>query len=287
MDTMLVLESAAMACTQRSPVPALERALTVLEVLAQSNRGFTVSELSRRLSLPKSSTHLILTTLERRGYLQKEKRTRRYRFGRKLATLSRTAVEHLEIAEEARPFLQSLMHKTGYCVHMAVLDENEAIMIEKVNAPGRHRITTTWVGQRVPAHCTGIGKAMIAYLTQKDFDRHIGSKTLWRYNQHTITSVRRLKEDLSGTRERGYSVSSEESQIGFRGIGAPILDRTGKVVAGISIDCTILQMPDDLVSVLGEVVRQTAAAISTYLNLAQGKFLPPVFSDEAASAPQA
>ncbi len=246
-------------------MPALERALTVLEMMVQSNRGYTLSEVSRKLLLPKSSTYLILTTLERRGYLQKDSHSRRYRLGLKLVSLSRTAMEHLQLQEEARPFLQSLMHKTGFCAHMAVLEENEAVIIEKINAPGPHRIATTWPGQRVPAHCTGIGKAMIAYVSNEVFDRQISSKTLWKYNKNTIILMRKLKQDLEDTKKRGYSVSNEESQIGFRGIGAPVFDVTSKVVAGISIDGTVLEIPTELVPSLGRVVQQTAAAISAYL----------------------
>ncbi len=246
-------------------MPALDRALSVLELMVQSNRGFTLSEVSRKLVLPKSSTYLILTALERRGYLQKDSHSRRYRLGLKLVSLSRTAMEHLQLREEARPFLQSLMHKTRFCAHMAVLEENEAIIIEKINAPGTRRITTTWPGQRVPAHCTGIGKAMIAYVSNEVFDRQISSKTLWKYNKNTIILMRKLKQDLEDTKKRGYSVSNEESQIGFRGIGAPVFDVTGKVVAGISIDGTVLEIPTELVPRLGRVVQRTAAAISVYL----------------------
>jgi DNA-binding IclR family transcriptional regulator len=253
-------------------VPAIERALTVLETIAQWNRGFTLSELCRRLSLPKSSMSLILGTLEHRGYLQKERHTRKYRFGPKLVGLSRSATEHLEFAEEARPFLQSLMEKTGFCVHLAILDGNEAIMIEKVNAPGRNRITTTWPGQRVPAHCTGIGKAMIAFLSEEDFQRQIASRGLWKYNENTITSIEKLKQEMEHTRHRGYSVSNEESQIGFRGIGGPVLDTAGKVIAGISIDGRVAELSADLIPALGKVVKQTAATISAYL--AHGKIFP-------------
>lgn len=246
-------------------MPALERGLSVLEMMVKSSRGVTLSEVSRKLALPKSSTHLILTTLERRGYLQKDNHTRRYRLGLKLVGLSRTAIEHLQLREEAWPFLQSLMHKTGFCAHLAVLEGNEAILIKKVNAPGPYRITTTWAGQRVPAHCTGIGKAMIAHLSNSEFDRHIGSTTLWKYNKNTIILMSKLKKDLRETRERGYSVSNEESQIGFRGIGAPVFDPTGKVVAGISVDGSALAIPAEVVPSLGRVVQQTAAAISAYL----------------------
>lgn len=85
-------------------MPSIERALTVLEFLAHSRRGFSISEMSRRLGIPKSSTHLILTTLERRGFLQKNTQTSRYCFGLQLLSLSRSALENLDLREEAKPF---------------------------------------------------------------------------------------------------------------------------------------------------------------------------------------
>src|SRR5215472_17092606 len=125
-----------MAVSKAYSVPSIERALTVLEFLAQSRRGYSISELSRRLGIPKSSTHLILTTLERRGFLQKNSQTGRYCFGLQLVSLSRSALENLDLREEAKPFLQSLMQETGLTVHLAVLERNEAVIIEKVEGPG-------------------------------------------------------------------------------------------------------------------------------------------------------
>jgi len=247
-------------------VPSVGRALSVLELLGQFHHGLTLSQVSQRLALPKSSTYMIMTTLERRGYLQKDNRNGRFRFGLKLVSLSWGALESLELAEEAKPFLQSLMQKTGLTVHMAVLEGNEAVIIDKIDAPGPNRITTTWVGRRVGAHCTGIGKAMIAFLPEEEFRRQIGGKALWKYNQNTITSVGKLKHALASIRSQGYAVSNEEAQIGYRGIGAPIFDGTGQMVAGISVDGTIDRISPDLVPALAQQVRQTAAAISSYLS---------------------
>src|ERR1039458_9295308 len=89
-------------------VPSLERALSILQCLGHSKRGFSISEIGRRLKIPKSSAHLILTTLERRGFLQKNTQTGRYHFGLQLVKISRSALENLDLREEAGPFLRSL-----------------------------------------------------------------------------------------------------------------------------------------------------------------------------------
>ena len=106
---------------------AIDRALNVLECLSQSRKGYSVSELSRRLALPKSSVHLILRTLERRGYLQKQSAGGRYKFGMKLIALSRTALDGVELRDEARPALAALAQRTGLTVHMGVLERSASV----------------------------------------------------------------------------------------------------------------------------------------------------------------
>src|SRR5690349_6347926 len=99
----------AMGSPKAYSVPSIDRALSVLECLGQSKRGFSISEIGRRLRIPKSSAHLILATLQRRGFLQKNTQTGRYHFGLQLISLSRSALENLDLREEAKPFLRSLM----------------------------------------------------------------------------------------------------------------------------------------------------------------------------------
>lgn len=225
----------------------------------------SLSEISKALSLPKSSTSMILRTFVRRGYLQKNPYTGIYHFGLKLLTISRSALEKLELSGDVKPFLLFLMQKTGLTVHMAVLEDNEAVIVEKIDVPGPNRITTTCVGQRVSAHCTGIGKALLALLSDEQLDQALQGRALWRYNQKTICSLQELKTQFSGIRRRGYSLSDEESQLGFRGIGAPILDRSGNVIAAISVDGRTSEIPLSQVPHLGSIMRRTAKAISLHV----------------------
>ncbi|MDW8256437.1 MAG: IclR family transcriptional regulator, partial [Acidobacteriota bacterium] len=229
-----------MAAVKTQSVPAVERALTLLEVLAESKRGYTLSELARLLRLPRSSTHCLLLTLERRGYLHRNEQTGRYMFGLKLLGLANKALSRIELRERAAPYLQALMQQTGLTVHLAILDRGEAVLVEKVEPPGLLRLAT-WIGKRMDIHCTGVGKALLAYLPEEEIERLIRERGLPRHNENTIASPKRLREELARIRAQGYSLDDEEDEVGLRCLGAPIFDHTGRVVASISVAGTIAQ----------------------------------------------
>ncbi len=245
-------------------VPALERALTVLECLAQSRKGYSVSELSRRLALPKSSVHLILRTLERRGYLQKQATGGRYRFGMKLIALSRTALDGVELRDEARPALASLVQRTGLTVHMGVLERSEIVIIERLESAGPVRVVS-WVGRRMNVNSTAIGKALIAFLPESEFEAQIRPTQLARPNDRTIATMSALKRELDRVRQQGYALCDEEDEIGVRCVGAPILNRHGHAIAAISVAGTTVQIPPERIAELGAVVRDTAAEITAHI----------------------
>ncbi len=245
-------------------VPAVERALTMLELLAKSKSGISISEMSRKLSLPKSSIHLIMTTLERRGYLQKNPQSRKYQFGLKMFSLSRIAVENLEIRDEARPYLISLMKKTGLTVHMGVLEWGEVVIIEKIDTPSMIKVAT-WVGRRMDVNCTGVGKALLAFMTEEDLDNFIKMTKFTKHNQKSISSMNKLKKELERIREQGYSFDDEEDEIGLRCIGAPIYDSSQKVIAAISVAGTTSQIESSRVQVIAKVVMETGRTISAQL----------------------
>src|SRR5438034_3029839 len=214
-------------------VPSIERALSVLQCLGLSKRGFSISEIGRRLKIPKSSAHLILTTLERRGFLQRNTQTGRYHFGLQLVSLSRSALENLDLREEAKPFLRSLMQESGLTVHMAVLERDEAVIIEKVEAPGLVRLAS-WIGRRLDVNCTGVGKVLMAFLPNDDLDHLLGTKAFARHNSRTIISKGALKREFMTVRQLGFAVDNEEDEPGVCCIGAPVFDEKGMAVAAIS-----------------------------------------------------
>jgi DNA-binding IclR family transcriptional regulator len=242
-------------------VPSIERALSVLECLARAKRGFSLSEIGRRLRIPKSSAHLILSTLERRGFLQRNTKTNRYCFGLQLVSLSRSALENLDLREEAKPFLCSLMQESGFTVHMAVLERDEAVIIEKVEAPGLVRLAS-WVGRRLDVNCSGVGKALLAFLPDDELDCLLRTKDFARHNSRTIISTTILRRELILVRQAGYALDNEEDEPGVRCIGAPVFDEKGKAVAAISIAGVASQIGIDRVPVLARLVTRAAGRIS-------------------------
>ncbi len=245
-------------------VPALERAFSALELLAASKSGLSLPELSRQLELPKSSMHSLLLTMERRGYLHRNLKTNRYLFGLKLFSLANMALAGLELREKAAPFLRALSGRTRLTVHLAMLDRNEAVLIEKMEPPAVYKLAT-WLGKRMDVHCTAVGKAMIAYLEEPELDELIRTRGLPRHNDNTIATSKRLKEDLAKTRRLGYSLDDEEDEVGYRCIGAPIFDSTSRVIAGISVSASTSHMDSVNPAIIADQVKQCAVSISAIL----------------------
>lgn len=249
-------------------VPSIERALSVLQCLGYSKRGFSTSEIGRRLKIPKSSAHLILSTLERRGFLQKNTQTGKYHFGLQLVSLSRSALENLDLREEARPFLRDLMQESGLTVHMAVLERDEAVIIEKVEAPGLVRLAS-WIGRRLDVNCTGVGKVLMAFLPDDQLEHILRTKALARHNSRTIISAGALRRELTLVRQTGYALDNEEDEPGVCCIGAPVLDENGKAIAAISVAGTTSQIGIARVPVLARQVKRAALEISARLGYAE------------------
>lgn len=242
-------------------LPSVDRAIGVLEFLACSKRGFSVSEISRNLALPKSSTFLVLATLVNRGYLQKNAETGKYSFGVNLVKLSRKVLENLELRDVAKPFLNSLMKKTGLTVHLAVLADNAAVLVDRA-CPRGSNVGADWIGRTLDINCTGVGKALLAFLSEDQFNQLIKSKSFARHNDNTIVTVRGLKRELARVREQGYALDDEEDEIGLRCIGTPIFDAEQRTVAAVSMAGTTEDIPLERVQTLAATLKQTAAEIS-------------------------
>ena len=215
----------------------------MLECLAQSRRGVTLSQLARKLNLPRSTGHALLLTYQRCGYVQRDEKTGRYNLGFRLHAVANMALGGISLRGHAAPILQKLMQDTGHTVHLAVLEEGEVILIDRIEPQGTQRLAT-WVGKRMGLHCTALGKALIAYLPPDELDELIQKQGLIRYNENTIASKRALKKACEEIQRLGYAVDDEEEEIGVRCIGAPVHNGAGEVIAAISISGTKAQLEE-------------------------------------------
>jgi DNA-binding IclR family transcriptional regulator len=258
------MESEATRKGHKKIVPAAQRALAVLELLMASRKGLAVSEIARSMGLARSTTFYIINTIEECGYIHRTSPRGRYTFTAKLLELASRSLGSLWVREPAAPFLRALMLKTGLTVHLGVIAQNEVVLIDKV-APAAGQQLATWVGKRMPIHCTGLGKALMAYLPEEQIQSHI-KQGLIRYNENTIVSASRLKDELLRIRSHGYAIDDEEETVGLRCLGAPVFDKNKQAAAAISIAGTSEQLSDEKVDRLVRALKQAAASVSAELS---------------------
>ncbi len=235
----------------------------MLEHLAKSRNGVTLSHLTQKLQVPRSTGHALLLTFQRCGYVQRDEETGRYRLGFRLHALAKMALSGVGLRGRASPLLYQLMQNSGLTVHLAILEEGEAILIDRIEPPCAPKLAT-WVGKSMGLHCTAVGKALIASLPEDELANMIRKQGLMRYNDNTIGSMRRLRMACDEIQQMGYAVDDEEEEIGVRCIAAPICNSNGEVVAAISISGTKYQIED--ITVKAARVKETARALSLSLS---------------------
>ena len=185
-------------------------------------------------------------------------------FGSKLFSIANQALEGLRVREIAMPQLRQLMLTTGLTVHMGILERGEAVLIAKVDSPDVNRLAT-WIGRRMDVHCTGIGKALIAYLPPEELEELLRERSLPRHNENTIISAKRLIKELESVRNLGFATDDEEDEIGYRCVGVPVLDGENRVVAAISVAGSTSQVTSENMNDLVRYLMRTATAIKTAL----------------------
>jgi len=223
-------------------------------------------------------------TLEQEGYLRRNVQSGRYYFGLRLVSLSRKVLEHLDLREVARPILTELMQQTGIIVHLAVLEGNEAVLIDRVE-PSGSSAGADWVGRRLDVNCTGVGKALAAFLPDDRFEEVITAKRFARHNDNTIVTIDGLKRELAKVRRQGYALDDEEDEIGVRCVGVPVFDAHERAVAAISLAGTTDQIPLDRVRTLARALTQTASKISLRFKSLRGEDFSGSHADVTSITP--
>ncbi len=236
------------------------RALQILETLDDSRRGLNISEISRKLGLPKSSTHVIMLTLEDLNYVRKAEASRRYTLGLKAYGLGQTMMKSFSMAERALPLMQHLAAVLDLTSHFAVLDENQAICIQKAEPPGLTQFDAR-VGRRMDLHCTGMGKVILAYGGQEILQDLLSRKSFMRHTEHTITSPGGLRREITKIRQEGYAVDDQEEELEVRCVAVPVFNREHEFAGSLSATGTTGQLPVSRVVSVAKTLRETAGAI--------------------------
>ncbi|HKE31642.1 MAG TPA: IclR family transcriptional regulator [Candidatus Angelobacter sp.] len=239
---------------------AVKRTLAILETLDSSRRGLNISEMSRKLELPKSSVHVLMATLEQLGYIQKDNGSNNYFLGLKTYAFGRGMMNNLSLAEIALPHMRALVNELKLTSHLAVLDKDQGVFIQKVESPSLICFDT-YVGRRMDLHCTGVGKVILAYESEDVLKRFFSKKSYIRYTNKTITSPRRLRQEINKVRQSGFAIDDEEEELEVRCVAVPVFNQAAKFAAALSVTGTLGQIPLPTIQSAADALKKAAANI--------------------------
>jgi len=207
------------------------------ELLALYDRNHTewgVREVAEKLKMAKSSTHDLMSSLAKLGFLNKTEDSR-YRLGWRLVTLSEVLLATTELRQEAHPVMEELAMQYQETIHLAVLDDTQAVYVDKLEGRQAVRVELTSLGARLYAHCSALGKVLLAYSSEEEVKRIIQTAGLPRFTPNTITDEEELGQNLAKIRRQGFAYDMEEILPDLCCVAAPIYNHVGHVIAAISM----------------------------------------------------
>lgn len=245
-------------------VQSLSRALGLLEHLAAEERGITLTNLAKRARLAASTTHRLLATLEQQGFAELDAERGLWFVGVRAFAVGNAFLAHRDFVTTARPFMYQLMEDAGESVNLGILEDGEVVFLSQVECGEMMRMFVR-LGGRVPAHASGVGKALLAALPETDVDSILEHRGLRRFTDNTIDARAILRDNLADVRARGYAYDDEEHAVGLRCVASTLHDELGRPVAAISLSGPRARITDGRVDILGRLVRDTADRISVAL----------------------
>lgn len=238
------------AMSKASRLGALRHGLSVLDLFSMQRQTVTASEMARELGMHKSTASRIAANLTLSGYLVPVTNGQGYRLSGKLTRLGAIAAADTDLSTAAMDHVRALVEDVGETCHVGVLEGHEAVTVLLVEGSFSMRLHS-WVGKRSDAHCTAMGKVLLAGLSEPTLDMLLPTRRLTGRTGHTIQTVAQLKEQLALVRKHGFALDDEELEVGLRCVAAPIVDHSGRVVAALTI--------------AGASSRLTMARIDTYV----------------------
>ena len=241
-------------------IQSVNRAFAIMELFDDRRPALGVSEIAELTGLNRSTCYRFCQTLKGIGYLEEVDR-RRFRPGLKAVSLARAALGSRELPELAQPYLRELRDSVNEAVNMSLLDGTEIVYVARLLSD--HLITLRlYVGSRLPAYATSMGRAILAFLPEREAESILEKSDLRPVTEHTIVDRRRLRTELQRTRARGYSFNDQEIAIGITGVAAPILSSNGRPVAAINLSIPRPLGTGEIETVLAPPLLATARTIS-------------------------
>ena len=244
-------------------VRSVDRAAALLLALGESHGEAGVTELARRLGLHKSTASRLLATLEKRGLVEQDEESGKYRLGLVVIRLAERAERTLDLRSIAMPELERLARATRETTGLGVLDGDKMLTVAQSDGPNLV-VMGDWTGRGVPLHSVAAGKVLLASMPEREIMRLV-RRGLDRFTDRTITGLEPLLEELARVRRRGYATAFGEYEAGLNAIAAPVYDARGNITAALDVWGPSFRLTPPRVPELVQQVRESAAAVSVRL----------------------
>lgn len=240
-------------------VQSVERAIDILDCLAEYPKGCGIGELSKNLGLSKSTIHRIITTLKYKKYVTQNKDNDKYQLDIKVLTLSSSVTNSMDLINIARPYIHKFANKVDEVIHLCIPDESfsNIIYVDKVSSENTNRNITmsSSIGKKAPIYCTASGKLLLSQYSDDKIRQLLKDTQFVEYTENTITDINVFIEEIHAIRKNLYSIDNIEYDTGVICIAVPIFDRTNKIIAAISLSSvTIFNSLDDLLKYKNELM---------------------------------
>jgi IclR family acetate operon transcriptional repressor len=245
-------------------VQSVDRALLIIETLAEDDEGYRLSDLAVRTGLSTSTAHRLLATLEKRRFVQFDRYESKWHVGAQSFAVGATFARRRNFVAQAMPYLRKLRDQTRETANLAVVDDESIIVLTRMESREIMR-SLTKVGGRVAMVASGVGKAVLATYSDEDVNAIIRRQGMPRLTEKSIVRPGELFRELETIRRQGYAVDDEEARIGLRCVAAVVYSDCSEPLAAISVSGMTSRVTVDRLPVLGRAVRDVAAELTIVL----------------------
>jgi DNA-binding IclR family transcriptional regulator len=258
---------------QRVGVQSLGRAFAILEEVARHREGIGLADLSKLVGLHNSTTFHLAKTMVSLGYIRQEKETKRYRVGRPLFALAASALDEIEMVNVATPILEDLSRETGETSHFAVRMGDAVVVIARTAGPGAFQLTDR-VGVVRPAHCTALGKVILASLRPDQLERFLERVELKPSTPKSVADVPVLLREIAEIRRSGIAFDDGEFNLEVRCVAVPVKDFTSQIIGALGISGPVWRLSNQALQSRAKVVQAAANSLSAAFGAKGATALP-------------
>ena len=251
-----------MAMETESGLQSADRLFQIMELLSLHGRGLPLSEICKETGLPKGTASRMLSALIAHGYAAQDVENRKYRLTMRMFQVGSRVADSTGIMKVAQPYLDDLAQRSKETVHLVTRMNNEVLYLYKEDGGAGYVRMASYVGLHNPMYCTGVGKSILAYLSEEELRSVWEGSEIKAFTDKTITRLEDMRREAEQIRKQGYALDMEEHEEGVRCIAAPVLDANRNPVAAISLSAPAMRLDDERMKELVPMVLETVEKIA-------------------------